>query len=115
MDKRPPIVVACNPDGSIETLLRDKEFDTSQLGHREIGRVSEVLFDDLQQKFYIRWLRWPFSGKIEGRHSTQAVPPEDACSVRGVLFFDTYEDAVTHEINRVNGMLKEGISFAIPA
>jgi hypothetical protein len=87
------LVVAIHPDGSVETLLKDKVFDTRVFGDRKIERVSEVLPTEDGQQFFIRWLLGPHAGFCVGH-------------------FDTYEDAVDQEVTTVNDLRRQGYSFA---
>ena len=86
------LVIAIHPDGSVETLLKDKVFDSRIFGNRKIERISEILPIDNGQKFYISWLRGPLAAQFYG-------------------LFDSYEEAVEYEISTVNNLRKQGYRF----
>jgi hypothetical protein len=88
------LVVTIRPGGEVETLLKDKIFDTRVLGDRKIERVSEILPTDDGQWFYIRWLQGPSAGQTE------------------MAIFRDYEDAVEYEVSTVNDLRLQGYSFA---
>jgi hypothetical protein len=97
-------VLVFNPDGSIEHTLKDSFLDTRGLGPRKIERLSSVEFDEARQKFFIKWLKGPLAGEIEcvNYFGLQTCVP---------WTFDTYEEAVEHEIKRVNALRLAGWSF----
>lgn len=91
------IVVSCRPDGGIETVLKDQLFDTREVfgvTSRKIDRISEILPTDDGMRFYVRWLRGPLAG------------------TRSDETFASYEAAVTAEVNAINAMRLNGVSFA---
>ena len=88
------LVIVIRPDGSIESLLKDKIFDTRIFGDRKIERLSEVLPTEDGQKFFIRWLQGPDAGSCIGH-------------------FDTYEEAVDYEVNTVNAKRLQGHSYTL--
>lgn len=111
----PQLVVKVYPDGGLQTLLKDKVFDTSKFGARDIKRITLIEFDKGSQKFYIVWLRGPHRGdfhtdSIHCQIFEKSHDPRMA-SVDALLF-DTYEDAVDHEIKCVNALRLKGVSFA---
>lgn len=85
-------VVQCKPDGSVEMTLKDKDFRPFK-GYRTIKRMSEILFNEGIQKFYIKF-RTSDSGETQ-------TPP----------MFDTYEEAVDYEIRFINSLRKKGFTF----
>lgn len=85
-------VIQCAEDGSIQMTLKDKEFRPFK-GHRTIKRMSEILFNEGIQKFYIKF-------KTSDSGETQTPP-----------MFDTYEDAVAYEVDFINKLRKEGFTF----
>lgn len=110
-------VITFGADGSAQALLKDSFFDTRFLGHRHVGRVSEVLFDEEKQMFYIRWLLGPCAGQNESLHErvpvhTMGKAEPDYTLVPYTRYFDTYEEAVAHEIYRVNEWRLAGHKFA---
>lgn len=91
------IVVSCRPDGSVETVLKDKLFDTREVygvTSRKINRISEILPTEDGMRFYIRWLRGPLAGTT------------------GEATFESYEAAVEAEVAAINELRLAGTSFA---
>ena len=79
-------VISIAPDGEINHTLKDSFFNTRFLGDRKINRMTEILFDEDKQKFFIKWMVW-FN--------------EDDTENLNKLSFDTYEEAVAYEIEVV--------------
>lgn len=120
------IVVQFFPDGTV-AHTRDKDFDISEaLGaKRSIQRMTDILFDDEHQKFYIVMLKgvWDDGFHIIGfeRHlvtnnmvrkfgiEPQPIMGDD--DLYGICRFDTYEDAVAFEIKLINAMRLHGVKF----
>ena len=82
-------VIQCMPDGTVEMTLKDKELKPF-IGHRSIKRMSEILFNEDTQKFYVKF-----------RYNGQTTP----------AVFDTYEDAVTYEVDIINKKRLEGLKI----
>ena len=80
-------VIQCLPDGTIEMTLKDKEFKPFN-GHRTIKRMSEILFNEDTQRFYVKF-------RYDG-HTTPAI-------------FDTYEDAIKYEVDIINKVRRNNI------
>lgn len=93
------MVISITPEGKIEHILKDSFFDTRFFGNRKIERMTTIEFNVEKQQFYIQWLKGPLTGHYA----------EDAAG--RVLYFDTYDEAVQVEIERVNAMRLQGISF----
>jgi hypothetical protein len=115
----PKLVIAFHADGTVETLLKDKVFDTRVLGDRQIERLSEVLPTDDGQKFFIRWLKGPLAAIGRPKIPPQAQAANGFFSYGGfhchytgqVEYFDTYEEAVECEVSTVNALRLLGHSF----
>ena len=91
------IVISCHQDGSVETVLKDGVFDTRAVfavSSRKVNRISEIIPTDDGMRFFIRWLRGPFSGT-------------DSAET-----FETYESAVTAEVEAINTARLAGFSFS---
>lgn len=95
------LVITCHADGSVETLLKGSVFDTRQLGERKIERITIIEWSTTYQLFYIKWLKGPKAGEVEGWTPNSVAK-----------FFETYEEAVSYEVEQVNKMRLEGVSFA---
>jgi hypothetical protein len=110
------LVITVHPNGAVETLLKDKVFDTRVLGDRKIERLSEVLPTDDGQRFYVRWLRGPLVGDALVRVPTLSVNRainSVSCWPSGETFYAcSYEDAVEFEVATVNELRMHGYSFA---
>jgi hypothetical protein len=109
------LVITIHPDGAVETLLKDKVFDSRVLGDRRIERLSEVLPTDDGQKFFVRWLLGPLAASNEVKVGNLAWFANNgiACWPDGeTVYSNSYEEAVELEVAYVNAMRKAGISFA---
>lgn len=94
------LVVNCFTDGIVETTLKDSFFPVKFLGPRVVKRMTDIKYHWFNQKFYIEWLEGPNKGEvISNEHGD-------------TFLFDTYEEAVTHEIDVVNEMRLEGVRIA---
>ena len=82
-------VIQCMPDGSIEMTLKDGELKPFN-GHRTIKRMSEILFDEASQHFYIVF-------KQDG--------------TRTPAIFPTYEEAINYEVSTINKKRLMGVTF----
>lgn len=113
----PQLVITCHPDGSIETLLKDRVFDTRKFGdQRRIERLSEIFPSADGSFFMVRWFKGPLIGVKE------ILLPDgeflySLASISGdreghPLIFDTYEDGVDFEVATVNRLRLAGHSFA---
>jgi hypothetical protein len=110
------MVVSCLPDGSVQHLLKDSFLDPFPGQPREIKRLTEVLPTTDGRHFYISWLLGPFAGKkhsngiahlILSYASRNEAPPMNP----DTMLFDSYEEAVAHEIECVNSLRLKGITF----
>jgi hypothetical protein len=111
----PKLVVAFHADGTVESLLKDKVFDTRVLGNRQIERLSEVLPTDDGQKFFIRWLKGPlFDTSTGGSASVDCFYSNGNVQCHGdgeTMYFDSYEEAVECEVSTCNALRLLGHSF----
>jgi hypothetical protein len=119
------IVIAIDKDGRIETLLKDSVFDTRVFSDtRKIERLSEVIPTDDGQQFFIRWLKGPRSLKCLCMLTRPANQLAQEPGFKGAadlgyevteegqtMYFDTYEEAVAHEVATVNELRLQGHSF----
>lgn len=105
------LVVTCYPNGSVETLLKDKVLDTRMLSNtRKIERISEILPTDDGQEFYVRWLKGP----LLGHKNHLGICSRNSISVWSdgePKYFHSYESAVNYEIDTVNTLRLDGHSF----
>lgn len=91
------LVVTCHPNGSLQTTLKDKVFNTAKFGKREIERVSQIRFNSITQRFVIEWLKGPRKGCTEAGWDKEG--------------FETYDEAVEFEVDQINIMRLIGHSF----
>ena len=108
------MVVSFLSNGTVQHTLKDGFFNpnTSLGGHRSVSRLSEVLFDDISQKFYIHWLKGPKANQSE----PEEVWYDNEYGEKKFLHlklrvFDTYEEAVQYEIDEVNRLRLLGHTF----
>lgn len=76
-----------NPDGSVVHRLDETLKVLSDLGTKSIQRISEILWNEDRQKFYIRMVL----GRLYG------CPVKEPNQQGEIKFFDTYEEAVSYE------------------
>jgi hypothetical protein len=90
-------------DGSIHHTLKDSFFDTRVFGKRSIKRMTHIDFCSKRQKFYITWKPggWSMKAPTIDKYAI-------ATKVWDDKLFDTYEDAVSYEIETVNNLRKAG-------
>lgn len=109
------MVMRFMPDGSIQHTLKDTFFDPSkELGAtRKIDRMTDIKYDEERQKFYVEFLRGDDNGRplvgatigvLEGflfyKHDNQ-----------DTAYYNTYEAAVEAEIELVNRLRYDGVTF----
>ena len=82
-------VIQCMPDGSVEMTLKDGELKPFE-GHRKVTRMSDIIFDENNQKFYIIF-----------RHTGYITPP----------MFTSYEEAIAFEVATINKERLSGVHF----
>lgn len=75
-------------NGTVTTLLDSGPVDLSKMGKVSVTRSSEILFDEEEQMFYIKFLA-PELGFYNTFYRS--------------LFFKTYKQAVAEEIKLING------------
>lgn len=92
------MVINFEQDGSVQHTLKDSFFDTRFLGgRRAVERMSEILFCDESQKFYIQFDKeGPFHGYIPRNNDGSK------------MLFDTYEAAVEYEVETINNLRLQG-------
>lgn len=110
-------VITIGADGSVSGLQRKKGqgLDLRQLGDAKIERVSEIKFEEANQK----WFVLPVSGAFEGHALTDRLwnkycapldPKADFIGERdGVLYFEDYDDAVKAEVAFLDAARRVGV------
>ena len=84
-------VVSVAPDGAISSLRRKDGLDLRQFGKVEIQRVSDIKWDSIHQKWYVKFISGPLEGEFIKR------------------YFDEYEDAIKAEIHFLDAKRRQGI------
>lgn len=115
------MVISCFPDGTTQHTLKDTFFKPD-LGPRQIERMSEILFHEGAQRFYIKFLKGPYLGCVlgigvfrhmSGRYGDHFLDkmPEGSYELEpetATLIFDTYERAVEVEVLVIDAMRLAG-------
>lgn len=111
-------VISIDTDGTIETLRQKKGqgVDLRQFGEVQMERVSEVLLDEEQQKFFVRFLQGPLAGREVSNGIYGMVTETDfvLLTANERKLFDDYEDAVQAEIAIWNHLTLNGPFAAVP-
>jgi hypothetical protein len=96
------MVLRILPGGDCEHLLKDGFFKPPVHGTRNVKRVSEILFCQQAQKFYIQFQ----DDKLK------ALWPNGVYTENGkTAYFMSYEDAVDKEITVIQQQKIQGISL----
>lgn len=109
------MTISCLPDGSVQHTLKDSFFRPFEDSPRQVERMSEILFDEDKQGFYVHMIKEvvppPDDGSVLGK-------PEYAVSkdtLNNLIFwgkyFDSYELAVGFEIEIIEDLRLKGYSF----
>lgn len=101
------------PDGTVQMTRTP---DPLLEGHIKMERVSDIKFSEHFQKHYIVWLMEPFKDKRHDFFMAEDYLGGEAIEdiefdEDGLLLFNTYEDAVAHEVTMLNAMREAGIIF----
>ncbi len=108
-------VLSISNTGVMQSLRKKKGqgIDLRTFGNTEVERVSEVLFDDTAQKFYVTFL----AGLLAGRKLTyqlySAVTGKTTAFINSkpVMLFDDYEDGVAAEVEVLDLIRKHSITL----
>ncbi len=112
---------------------RDRNLDIAGMlgGTRSINRVTDILFHEQAQGFYITFLRgiiqdWKFHDGSIGEHYLEGTTVAAGFEFKigaeithspgmwiesGILMFEEYEEAVAYEIELLNHLRKIGARF----
>ncbi len=107
-------VITISETGEIQSLRRKKGegIDLRQLGHAEIERVSEIIFSNQEQKFYVHFL----VGALASRCLTYALYSAATGKAtrfkagKPIMLFEEYEDAVRAEVEVLDAIRASGFS-----
>jgi hypothetical protein len=109
------LVYRIDANGNVEGLLKDTAIDSRIFaGRREIHRITLIEHDPDEQKFHIQWLAGPFKGQYHDNVIDASIfdRPTEGDPLKDMLF-DTYEEAVEHEIRCVNALRHKGENFKL--
>lgn len=110
------IAIAFHADGTIE-YTRTKAL-TLFGGSGTMQRVTDIKKVPTASLYYIYWMLGPHTGHSANleqhkKYIGQAKP--EVCvkidDNTGTFYFNSYEDAVSHEIEMLNAMRKAGVRF----
>ena len=106
-------VISISPNGALEALRAKKGqgLDLRQFGQAEVKRVSEILFDDKAQKFYVSFLEGQLAGRILTPALYTAATGKPTAALPGKMLFDDYEDGVAAEVEVLDALRKSGMTF----
>ncbi len=116
----PGIIMSFDPDGSVE-FTRNKNLDAFFGGAGNMQRVTDIQKHPDKPWYCITWLMGPFARRIRKDHNRvyhrmvfggDLIP--QACSVdgqSGTIWFFSYELAVQYEIECLNKMRADGVTF----
>lgn len=116
-------VITIHPDGTMSGLQRKPKqgVDLRQFGHAEIRRASEIVWDDMEQAWFVTILRGPSAGEnITPFHCDDAglgtndilalAPSAKIPTKMGMrIWFAEYDEAVKVEIAVLDGMRLKGV------
>jgi hypothetical protein len=110
-------VVTISPTGEISGLQRRSGLDLRQFGKAQIERVSEVLWHEQRQQWFVKFLTGPLAGKLATRtilvcatgSGTIDSVKADVDAETDVLYFAEYDDGVKAEITVLDGFRKKGL------
>ena len=107
-----PIVIAFDADGTAE-WTRNSRFVPFG-GEGTMQRVTDIRKVPDKPRYYIHWMLGPYKGSDH----TAALSVKLGCldrtsymTINMVLLFGSYEAAVQHEIQLLNAMRRNGVSF----
>ncbi len=104
-------ILAISPIGEVHGLQKSTGIPLTALGRARIKRVSEILWDEARQAWFVQFL----SGPLEGRPVTftdcaaWGVPTAAVCTREDdPVFYDKYEEAVALEVSLVESASLRG-------
>lgn len=119
-------VIAVHADGQLE-FTRNKELTGMFGGEGLMERVTDIQKLPTSNEYFIRWVLGPWKGRAHTYTMLRNYfnPDEcvddlgirnpgsmgDQCAVQTPLLFNSYEEAVTHEIAVLDRMRKMGVRF----
>lgn len=110
-----PLVFAFHPDGHIEYTRTSRI--TLFGGRGSMERVTDIYKFRETSLYYICWLLGPYKRMAHTVSMAESysvpVPPRPATDQieSAVITFETYEEAVQHELQMLNAMRRAGVMF----
>jgi len=114
------IVISFSSDGSVE-YTRDKRIVGMFGGAGSMKRVTDIQKYSDAERYYIKWLMGPFDHKVHGvSHHVKVFGLDDNVLERlngnidlmlGIIWFGSYDEAVAYEVECLNKMRMQGITF----
>lgn len=106
-------VITFKPNGSIEFTRSSEPLitDLEQHGRKSVKRMTEILFSEEDQKYYIVWTAGPFSYRNILSVVGYTLDPEGNLEPENIKLFETYEQAVEYEIAMVDYLRLHGLVF----
>ena len=94
-------VISLKADGSMHHTLKDTLLNTGSFGVRKIQRMTEILFHESKQLFYIAWKDFNSTVGLVWKNK----------DFTDTLWFATYDEAVEFEIATVNKLRLAGWNY----
>ena len=109
-------VITVSPDGTLSGLQvkPGKGVDLTSLGHAEVRRVSEIIWDDTDQMWFVQIIAGPLAGKKITLEAWEAAglqfltSPLCLVNPEGVFLFKDYDTAVAAEVKYLDTMRLAG-------
>lgn len=115
-------VITIHPDGSMSGLQhkRGKGVDLCQFGRASIERASHILWDEMEQFWFVEVLTGPHAGQHLTQGLWSGVTDQAECRLslcagvvdvapEKVLGFADYDDAVAAEVVFLNSLRLKGV------
>ena len=113
-------VITVEPDGTTSGLQvkKGRGLNLQSMGHARTVRISEIVWDEHWQAWFINVLHGPAAGPISLARWREATGAEKYARVEGmskgdpngrVLYFDDYDRAVAVEIEYLDALRTSGI------
>lgn len=107
-----PIVLSFSPTGNVE-YTRNTAFQPFD-GRGDMQRVTDIQKRPDAPLYFIHWMLGPNAGRDHTYGMSTAYGVLSTCpAVEQVMLFNSYEEAVAHEVTVLNAMRKAGVSFHV--
>lgn len=117
-----PQVITIGPDGSLRGLVQKGKLDFRAFGSASIKRITEILWDEAQQRWCVHFLLGVYAGTRLTEAMAQPFGVVDALkaldgesSGRGaaVFYFPEYDNAVQAEVAFINAARLAGQGYLV--